>query len=66
MTTEREAYGRPDEVRDARDERADGRPTGDAGPDVLRSGQDPASAPTEPLEEHDETPATEHAPGGDL
>jgi hypothetical protein len=66
MTTEHEPYKRPDDVRDAHDERADGRPTAAPRSGEVRSGQDPASAPTEPVEEHGHHPSTEHAPGGDL
>ena len=66
MTTDHESYKRPDDVRDARDERADGRPTAAPRAGEVRSGQDAATAPTEPVEEQGSQPATEHAPGGDL
>jgi hypothetical protein len=43
-----------------------GRPTGPTDRDGLRAGQDQTDAPTESPEEQGGTPATEHAPGGDL
>jgi hypothetical protein len=44
----------------------DGRPTGLPDADGLRAGRSSESAPTVAPEERGETPATEHAPGGDL
>jgi hypothetical protein len=55
----------PEEIRDAKDERQDGRPTAaprttdDPGP---RSTEHPTVAP----EEEGGSPTTEHGPGGDL
>jgi hypothetical protein len=66
MSVDHEPYTKPDDVRDAGEERADGRPTGAPAEGTVRSGQDPATAPTEPVEEHGHQPATEHSPGGDL
>jgi hypothetical protein len=66
MTGERQPYERPEDVRDHKDERADGRPTGPRDDDGLRPGQEPATAPTEAVEEQGDQPSTEHAPGGDL
>ena len=57
----------PERVRDADDERADGRPTGQNEPTGLKPPEGPASDhPTEAPEEHGQLPTTEHAPGGDL
>jgi hypothetical protein len=47
-------------------EREPGRPTGTTDEDGLRPGKPQADAPTEAPEERGETPAVEHAPGGDL
>ena len=66
MNDERAPFERPDDVRDANDERADGRPTGRPDGDALRPGLSPEAAPTEAPEERGAQPTTEHAPGGDL
>ncbi len=47
-------------------ERDPGRPTGTPDGDRLRPGISHEDAPTEAPEERGETPAVEHAPGGDL
>ena len=57
---------RPQDVRVAGDERADGRPTGHTDEDGLRAGVSVGDASTEPAEDHGHRPTTEHAPGGDL
>jgi hypothetical protein len=63
--TEQGNLEQPNEIRDAKDERQDGRPTGaprttdDPGP---RNAEHPTVAP----EEEGGKPTTEHGPGGDL
>ncbi len=57
---------RPQDVRDAGDERADGRPTGHTDEDGLRAGASASEVPTEPAEDRGHRPTTDHAPGGDL
>ena len=55
----------PQEIRDAKDERQDGRPTSTprtSNEPNPRSDEHPTVAP----EEEGGTPATEHGPGGDL
>ena len=66
MSVDHERYRNPHDVRDAEDARTDGRPTGAPGEPAVHSGQNPATAPTEAVEEHGHQPPTEHAPGGDL
>ena len=55
----------PKEIRDAKDERQDGRPTG-----APRKADDPdrrtEEHPTVAPEEEGGSPSTEHGPGGDL
>lgn len=60
-----DALERPEDIRDAHDERQDGRPTG-PDQDGLRPGTEQPAAPTVAPEEEGATPSTEHAPGSDL
>jgi hypothetical protein len=56
---------RPETIRNAADERMDGRPTGEQ-PDGLRPAAAQPDVPTVAPEEEGATPTTEHAPGSDL
>jgi hypothetical protein len=61
-----DALAQPDTIRDEKDERMDGRPTGSDQQGGLRPGTEHPAAPTVAPEEEGATPTTEHAPGSDL